>query len=273
VITKGGFNWRNRYNRDPGIVHLSHIANSLGAEVTLAGVSSLARVRGDGNLLESPASAADNERLLCCADGGNPNRHSDPQIAAQAYALALAGKRYTLADPVGLYISSIRYDQLTAPDGTTPIPAEWWQVTRGTGRPASDPEQGSDSRALRVELSIPAGEGFRLGDCRVGGLPLQRGAQLARLVTLHLFVTVWDRPGGDHGPEAACVASCCRQAGSPQLVLSTRPCPAGTDAFPELGRPATGQEPAVADPAVALLAADRPPLDQPLSTRWRARRR
>jgi hypothetical protein len=38
VVDPGGFNPRNRYNINPGIVHLSHRANSLGAEVNLAGV-------------------------------------------------------------------------------------------------------------------------------------------------------------------------------------------------------------------------------------------
>jgi hypothetical protein len=84
VAKPGQFNPRNRYNIDPGIVHLSHAANSLGAEVNLAGVSGIARRTVSGTTLQP----GNSERLLCCSAGGNPNRNSDPLIGDQAYSQA-----------------------------------------------------------------------------------------------------------------------------------------------------------------------------------------
>ncbi|MEC3947555.1 hypothetical protein [Sphingobium sp. HWE2-09] len=58
VAEPGAFNPRNRYNINPGIVHLSHRANSLSADVNLAGVSAIMRLKGDGMTLVSKS---------CCA--------------------------------------------------------------------------------------------------------------------------------------------------------------------------------------------------------------
>jgi hypothetical protein len=68
VAKPGGLNPRNKYNISPGIVHLSHRANSLGAEVNLAGVSGIAR-KNAKNVTVDPADA---ERILCCSEGGIP---------------------------------------------------------------------------------------------------------------------------------------------------------------------------------------------------------
>ena len=70
IARPGGFNPRNRFNIYDGICHLSHRANSLGAEVNLAGVSALARVASNDDLV-----AADNaERIICCSRGGESNQ-------------------------------------------------------------------------------------------------------------------------------------------------------------------------------------------------------
>ncbi|HEU0134268.1 MAG TPA: hypothetical protein VFR28_05555 [Allosphingosinicella sp.] len=207
LVRPGGFNWRNRHNIDPGIVHLSHRANSLGAEINLAGVSGLARRTVGGETLQP----GDPERLLCCSRGGDPNRNSDPLIGDQAYAQVIAKRRFTLANPVGLYIASIE-ERLTLPSGE-PVPREWWRVVRG--RDLWDPNK---SRVLRLELDVPAGENLVLGDLMVEGEPLLYGGQLARLLAIHLFVTVWPRDDDGIGPIVPCNGTCCRIDGTEILV-------------------------------------------------------
>ena len=225
VADPGEFNPRNHFNIDPGIVHLSHRANSLGAEVNLAGVSGIARRTVKGTTIQ-PVNA---ELLLCCSHGGNPNRNSDPLIGQQAYTQVLEKRRYTLANPVGLYIAAVEEQRLTLENGDV-IPREWWNEVRG--QDLWDP---SKSRVLRLELEVPAGEGIVLGDLFVDGNPLKYGGQLAQVLSVHLFVTRWSRTDGSIGPVVDCLATCCRKNGTQQLVLSGGKCLQGyTLAFDDL---------------------------------------
>jgi hypothetical protein len=246
-VTPGGFNHRNRFNVSPGIIHLSHRANSLGAEVNLAGVSGIARRLTSGELLDG----IDERRLLCCAQGGEPNRNSDPLISKQAYAQVMAGKHYTLANPVGLYIATIAHEHLLLPDGVTPAPEEWWRTVRGTS---------DDQRVLRLELEVPANENFVVGDLSIDGVPLKFGGQLAELLTMHLFVTIWNRAGGGSGPAVPCEATCCVKSGTDILVISDGNCQPGyVLKYPGLvetaGRRASFAEAAAAVPALQRVAA------------------
>lgn len=227
VAEAGAFNPRNRYNIDPGIVHLSHRANSLGAEVNLAGVSGIARKKASGALLDG----TNEEELLCCNQGGNPNRHSDPLISKEAYAQVLNKCCYTLANPVGLYIAAVEEAGLLLPDNSTTVPREWWRVTRGAG----DLWDIKKSRVLRLELEVPATEKFTVSDLLVGGVSVNFPGQVAELLSVHLFVTVWKRQDGSIGPVVKCDATCCRKQGGDQLQLSNGRCAAGWDlAFPDL---------------------------------------
>jgi hypothetical protein len=229
MVNPGGFNPRNRFNIEPGIVHLSHRANSLGAEVNLAGVSGIARRNKHGQLVE----ADDEERLLCCSLGGGPNRNSDPLIGQQAYTQVIEKRRYTLANPVGLYIAGVTHQRLTMLDsegGETDVPREWWKVVRG-----QDLWDSRKSRVLRLELEVPAAEGFVLGDLLVDGNPIKYGAQLAQLLSVHLFVTRWAREDGGIGPVVNCVGTCCKKTGSDQLEIKFGSCSDGfEEAFPDL---------------------------------------
>jgi len=226
VVEPGAFNPRNRYNINPGIVHLSHRANSLGAEVNLAGVSGIARKKATGTLLDGK----NEEELLCCNEGGNPNRNSDPLISAQAYAQVLGSYRYTLANPVGLYIAGIEETGLLLPDNSTQVPREWWRVVRGNGLWDS-----TKSRVLRLELEVPAKEKLTIGDLLAGGSPVRYPGQVAELLSVHLFVTRWKRPDATVGPTVKCDATCCRQHDGKQLELSNGSCSDGFDlAFPDL---------------------------------------
>jgi hypothetical protein len=224
VVKPGEFNPRNRHNINPGIVHLSHRANSLGAEVNLAGVSGIARKNSKGELVDG----ADAELLLCCNQGGNPNRNSDPLISQQAYRLVLDKHQYTLANPVGLYIASVEEQGLLLPDNSTPVPREWWREVRGAGL------WSDESRVLRLELAIPPSEKLTISDLIVGGAPAQFPGQVAALLNVHLFVTLWKR--ATIGPTVKCEGTCCVIKGTDRLVPSAKGvCEDGAELrFPDL---------------------------------------
>ena len=206
-------------------MHLSHRANALGAEVNLAGVSGIARKKVTGTLLDGK----DAEELLCCNRGGNPNRNSDPLISAQAYGLVLGNQRYTLANPVGLYIADIEKG-LLLPDNATPVPREWWRVVRGDGLWNT-----KASRVLRLEFAVPSSEKLTVGDLLIGGDPVRFAGQIAELLSVHLFVQAWKRPDASVGPIVKCDATCCRQKGGQQLELTDGKCSEGFElAFPDL---------------------------------------
>ena len=231
VISRGEYNWRHRHNQGPGIRHLSHRANSLGAEVNLAVTSSLLRLDQNGKPVP-----ADPKRLLCCTQGGDPNRASDPAIAAGAYGQVTdeeTPKRFTLSDPIGLYIRRFDLNAVQLPD-ESPAPPEVLDVQRGTGDPTATDT--AANRILRIRISAPPGSGFTLGEMLVDGQPITSGAQLAKLVGMHLLVDVWDAgepPGG-----VPCGGGCCRdERGILSLYDGSQGCGPGlVDVFPELIR-------------------------------------
>jgi|JI61114C2RNA_FD_contig_31_8004512_length_4453_multi_6_in_0_out_0_2 hypothetical protein len=252
VVAPGGFNPRNRLNISDGIVHLSHRANSLGAEVNLAGVSGVARKISSGELLDG----SDAEKLLCCNAGGNPNRNSDPLISQQAYAQVLGSYRYTLANPVGLYIAGVDEQGLLLPDNKTPVPRDWWTIVRG-----ADLWDVTKSRVLRLELAIPKSEQLTISDLTIGGENVEHAGQIAELLSVHLFVTRWKRNSMSVGPKVACEATCCVKDGSDQLAFAdaTGGCANGwSPKFPDLLTssltPAAMLGPAGAQPIVAAPA-------------------
>jgi len=77
---------------------------------------------------------------------------------------------------------------------------------------------------------------YVLGDMTINEKKITRGAQLARLVTMHLFVDAW--PATAEMPAIACKSACCLdQSGQLHLVDRSVPCTDGEDAFPELRDP------------------------------------
>lgn len=235
VIRAGRYNWRHAFNQGTGIQHLSHGANSLGAEINLAITSCLPRKTATGTL-----DASSRERLMCCTGGGNPNRSSDPNIAALAYGAVTdkaKPKRFTLTDPIGLYIRSFKLAAIKAP-GNEDAPIELLTVERGIGKPeelAGNPEE-SRSTALRIRVAAPRGAGYVLGDMTINEKRITRGAQLSRLVTMHLFVDAW--PAAEELEPIACEYACCLdREGQLHRVDRAIPCTDGEEAFPELRDP------------------------------------
>ena len=72
-----------------------------------------------------------------------------------------APQRFTLTDPIGLYIADFEYASLQHPNGE-PASRDYWRMTRGKDADPIDDRKGS--RILRLHLEIPASEGV-LGEC------------------------------------------------------------------------------------------------------------
>jgi hypothetical protein len=233
-VRKGDLNPRNRFNRENGIVHLSHRANNLAAEVALAVTSALPREDGNDQLVNGD----DAKRLMCCTLAGDPGRSSDPNIAAGAY-LAVTDpekpQRFTLTDPIGLYIADFAYGMLQHPDGE-PAPRDYWTPTRG--KDADPISERETSRILRLHLEVPEGQGV-LGEMLIDGNPIEHPAQLAELVKMHLLVDTWDAPEGVVVPPIACAGGCCRDTRTTLLDSyraedGPRCGPGQVDAYPDL---------------------------------------
>lgn len=216
------YNPWNVWNTDRGVVHLTHPANTLGAEINLAAQATRQRKDANGQLI------SDVRRLVCCSGYGNPNRSSDPSIGHAANLAVRGGVSLTLSDPVGLYIAGFQSGQITGPDDE-PLD-HWLRVTRG-----------SPGRGLRAELSPPPGSPFGLEKVKVRGVDLAFGGQVAQLITMALYVKTVNL-GQPAGPVAPCLFRCCKARGSDparaNLSLASRAqsCADGNleDAFPEL---------------------------------------
>jgi hypothetical protein len=192
VAERGYYNMYNKLVTESGIVHLSHPSNSLAAEIQLAADASV-KYEAQGVII------TDSTRLACCADFGEPSRFSDPKIGSDVNARARAGAWVTLADPVGLYIDSMDTSQITEQDNS-PTDAAWFSTIRP--QPV-DPN--APTRIVRAEYSKPGGF---VSDLRVGGIPIDSGGQLARLITMHLFAYA-DGSDAPQCPSKPCAAHCC----------------------------------------------------------------
>ncbi|MFL5543017.1 MAG: hypothetical protein ACJ8J0_28840 [Longimicrobiaceae bacterium] len=151
--TPAAYNRRNRWNTTDGIVHFIQRINTLDAALGLS--------QGSVN----SGGARDNYE----ASPGPPTS-VDPRVGLDIGTLARKGLAVTLRDPVGLYIAGYDDTGWTRPDGS-PV-GDYWRVVRG-----------SPGRILRLEYEVPAGEGFVVGDIRIGGRPIEFGGQIAEHVT------------------------------------------------------------------------------------------
>ncbi len=160
----------NRWNTTHGAMHLTHDANNLFAEVFLAASATVRRKKPDGT--EYTASIP----LINCARYGDPVRNSDPNIGAAVNGLAREKRMVTLANPVGLYISSFDGAGVTL-DGS---PAgHFFRVVRG-----------ALPLGLRAVFEVPPAQvaaGKTVSDVRIDGQQIEFGGQLAQRITMHLL--------------------------------------------------------------------------------------
>jgi hypothetical protein len=203
LYRRGAYNPWNEWNTTKGVVHLTHWANSLAAEVQLA---------SDGSLgWNQPPGGVDPHRLICCAGFGGVNRSSDPKIGASVFSLARQGLSIALANPIGLYMQRFELAGLRDPGGARIADAVTWVRRSANGQ-----------NVLRFEVAPPAGANYTLDQCTLDGERLLFGGQIARLVTMSLFAIAKQIPGAVATPAGQCSSSCCPYPTNGQFFGSFR---------------------------------------------------
>ena len=205
---RGTYNRWNKWNTQLGAMHLTHPANTLGAEINLAADAT----RLFPSVAATPAQSLPT-RLICCAAFGGVNRSSDPLIGAGVNGFAREGKSVTLANPVGLYISEVGIDGLR--HNNLPVGAQCLSVPRASA---------DGSMKLRAEIAPPADAGFTLDQCKFEGADLRHGGQIARRITMVLF-GIAKVIAGRQGQVRACRAQCCAKPDAPNFRLAIDPPP------------------------------------------------
>jgi len=159
----------NRWNDSTTgrLVHLVQDSNTLGAAVRLVAEATILRQRSDG------APVVDRQELVICGRLGNPFRNSDPQIAEIVNDATALGAEVTLWDPLGLYLDGLQSAGMETPDGADA--ADFWHVERGT-----------PGHAIRAMFEVPAEHGYSVGDIKIGGRPIEFGAQIADKVRIRI---------------------------------------------------------------------------------------
>lgn len=214
------YNPLNVWTTSKGTMHLTHPANTLGAEVNLAKDASAVR---DCDALPPPTQAEPRTevRRIACGGYGGINRSSDPLIGLGVGRTVYGpnGKKLTLTDPVGLYIANFDLASLRGPNGEV---VDARTVVRGHDDP-------SEPRMVRIKVAVPAGAAFKLGDCKVGTRQLSRGGQIARLTTMALYVQTYDDAADQTSVE--CEGLPCRNPTHTNLFIAGNAsgCPAKDD--------------------------------------------
>jgi hypothetical protein len=185
----GTYNPLNQWNTTRGAMHLTHPANTLGAEINLAADATVRRAGPDPN---------DPRALICCAGYGDGNRSSDPIIGAKVYEYANQGLSISLPDPVGLYIQSWNPDLFSGPNDESLENA--WNPTRGDE---------DNQRVLRLVFEVPDGMDFTVDQARAGGVPIEWGGPVADAIKIHITAMAKDLGAGGGSDSRVCEASCC----------------------------------------------------------------
>jgi hypothetical protein len=171
---------RNRWNEstEGRLAHFVQRSNTLGAAIQLVAEATILRERDDGKPV------TDRQELVVCGGLGNPIRNSDPQIAEIVNDAAELGNEITLLDPVGLYLDGLLSAGMETRDGADA--AEFWQV-----------ERGSPGHAVRASFAVPEDRDYVVGDIKIHGRLITRGAQVADEVRVRIGAVV---KRGDHQP-------------------------------------------------------------------------
>jgi hypothetical protein len=155
VAGTGSYNHRNPFNTTKGIVHLIQRINKLALAIGLAEGSVATGTVRDNYETRQPFGL---------------KTSVDPRVTLDIGALARTGLSLTLREPIGLYITGYDDTGWTKPNGS-PV-GDYWTIARG--RPG---------QILRLEYAVPPGEGFVVGDIRIGGRRIEWGGQIAEHVT------------------------------------------------------------------------------------------
>ncbi len=168
LFDEQGYNPRNQWNSSTsdGAMHLIQPANTLSAEIELAGGASAVRVI-DGRTLTGE------QELIKCGRYGEPGRHSDPHIGERVNSLTRGRSDVTLANPVGLYFGDLTTAGWATPDSSDP--KSYWKYVRG-----------SAGRQVRAVYEVPSEQGFAVGDITINGKPINFGAQIVDFISIKL---------------------------------------------------------------------------------------
>jgi len=222
VGRKGEYDQLNPWTTTKGIVHLTHRANTLGAEVRLAADSSVIWQSDREPPPPDPNSPEPEIRRIACGGYGGINRSSDPLIGQGVGDKVLEDLRVTLTDPIGLYIASIGIAGLSGPQGQA-VGARALEIVRGQDDPF-------EPRILRFSIRLPPDAPFRLDECKLEGRLLKRGGQVARVTTMQLYAQAYQ--GGTDLEAQDCVGHPCRHTERTELFFvgdAGNPCPGPQD--------------------------------------------
>jgi hypothetical protein len=196
ILDAGSYNPYNVWNTEKGCMHLTHPANTLGAEINLAAQATISRKDNKGNRV------TDVRRFACASDFRDVNRSSDPNIGSGVNLTiwpSTAGskvKSITLADPVGLYIDDIDKGAITDEHGD--VQPGWFKIERGVS-----------GHGLMAVFKAPASSRIGMDKIRLEGLPVEYGGQLADKIRMVLYAKTADLglPGPTLEPASA---HCCK---------------------------------------------------------------
>nr|WP_050780958.1 hypothetical protein [Bradyrhizobium sp. ORS 278] len=201
MLPKGSYNPYNPWNTTKGVMHLTHPANTLGAEIDLAARATIPRHDVSGKRITEV------RRFACGSNFGDPNRSSDPNIGLGVNLTVLATtpdarpQSITLANPVALYIDRIAAGVLTDADDN-PLQG-WFKIVRGVA-----------GRGLMAVLEPPEGAAFGLDSVQVIGRRLTHGGQVADHIQMVLYAKT-AHLGAAAPTLRSCISHCCR----PENVL------------------------------------------------------
>jgi hypothetical protein len=152
----GSYNQFNTFNTTDGIIHLIQGINKLRLALGLANGGVHTGAARDNYETPPPAGL---------------KTSVDPRVQFDVGALARKPLSITVSEPIGLYIAGFDDTGWTKPDGS-PV-GNYWTIVRG-----------SPGQILRLEYQVPPGEGFVVGDIRIGGRRIEWGGQIAEHVTV-----------------------------------------------------------------------------------------
>lgn len=166
----GSYNTYNVWNTTKGAMHLNCPANSLSAEVFIAGESAVpwgccSKNREDCEQ-ESCKANTNGADLIQCGGYGLPTRASDTTIGSNVNNLIQQGLVVSIANPVGLYLEDLNTTGWQAPDGK----AFDSEVLKNTVRYV----RGSPGQNLRIIVEIPQTEEYVL----IAGEPIDWAGQV-----------------------------------------------------------------------------------------------
>ena len=180
-------------------MHLTHPANTLGAEINLAAQATILRKGANGSRITEP------RRLACGSTFGDANRSSDPTIGQGVNLTVLPAQagatpaRITLANPVGLYMNKLIAGALTDDEGN-PLD-DWFHFERGVA-----------GRGLMAIIEPPAGASIGFDKVQAKGVPLTRGGQLAEVIQMVLYARTAAASGPAPALGHAVTTAACRRA-------------------------------------------------------------